>query len=561
MGGADPVTPALPSAEGARPALPVIAGIGASAGGLDALKRFFGAMPADSGMAFVLVQHLDPSHGSLLAELIARCTRMPVVQVDTAMPVEADHVYCIPPGRYLGISEGRLRLTAPAETASVRMPIDLFLRTLAETAGERGIGILLSGTGTDGTIGLRAIKATGGMTVVQDPGTAEHDGMPRSAIVAGAADHVVPPEQMPQVLLDYLRSPARGALPGMAVERDHLNEILTIIRERTKFDFRSYKRSTLERRIGRRMRLRHVEHLADYGRMLTNEPQEAAALFQDLLISVTSFFRDPEAWRLLQEKVLRPLVQGRAASSALRVWVAGCATGEEAYSVAMLLIEELRAAQKTCPLQIFASDVDGAAIDFARAGIYPQGIVNDVSAERLRHFFVPEGSCIRVEKELRESVVFARQNLLVDPPFSRIDLICCRNILMYLEPDAQKRVVALLHAALVEGGHLFLGSAETIGQAADLFEEVSKKWRIYRRVGPTRHDLLHLPPRAESVPERPVVPPRRPDSVESARSRRSCCSNASRLHPCSSIAGTRSCTSRGRRRTIWSSRPASPRRT
>jgi two-component system CheB/CheR fusion protein len=482
---------------------PAIVGLGSSAGGLDALRRFFTSTPSDSGMAFVLVQHLDPTHPSQIVELLGRCTAMSVVQVEADTPVEADHVYCMPPGRYLSISGRTLRLTEPVETGSVRMPIDFFLRSLGADARERGIGIILSGTGTDGTLGLRAIKAAGGLAIAQDPVTAEHDGMPRSAIADGAIDHVLSPEQMPDVLLGFLRHPsARGptGLPAAEpIEHDRLDDVLAVLRERTKFDFRSYKRSTLERRIDRRMGLKHSECVADYAQLLRHDSAEVAALCDELLISVTSFFRDPEAWRILQEQVIRPLVARKEANAAFRVWVPGCATGEEAYSIAMLLIAEREAAAKSCPIQIFASDVDTGALEVGRAGLYPEGMVAAVPAARRHRFFIDEKHGARVGKELRESVVFARQNLLADPPFSRLDLICCRNLLMYLEPEAQRRILSLLHFALVEGGHLFLGTAETIGQQEDLFAVVSKHWRIYRRIGPTQNDKVRFPVMEESA--------------------------------------------------------------
>ncbi len=495
--------------------LPIVA-LGSSAGGLDALTRFFTTMPSDSGMAFVVVAHLDPTHGSLMAELLGRCTAMRVVQVDAETPVEGDHIYCIPPGRYLGISGRTLRLTAPLEPGSVRMPIDFFMRSLAEAQPGGVIGIVLSGTGSDGTLGLRAIKAAGGLAIAQDPGSAQHDGMPRSAIAAGATDHVLSPEQIPDVLLAYLRRVHKhgtgSLLPTVEIGHDHLNELMGILHGRTQFDFHGYKRGTLERRIGRRMGLRHIDRVADYARLLREEPGEATALFNDLLISVTSFFRDPEAWVFLREHVVRPLVRRTEPQAALRVWVPGCATGEEAYSIAALLLEELQAAKHGGSLQVFASDVDVGALEFARAGLYPESSVADVPWECLRRFFVEEEHCFRVTKTLRDAVVFARQNLVADPPFPDLDLICCRNVLMYFEAAVQKKIVALLHFALREGGHLFLGSAETIGGEEDLFEVVSRKWRIYRRVGPTRHDRVQFPTTPAHEPEPPFVPsPRRPD--------------------------------------------------
>jgi two-component system, chemotaxis family, CheB/CheR fusion protein len=482
-----------------------IVGIGASAGGFDSFRRFFSTTRSDSGMAFVLIQHLDPVHQSLAAEVIGRYTRMRVVQVGGEITAAPNHVYVIPPGKYLSIAGGTLGLTDPVEPDGVRMPIDLFLRTLAADRQERAIGIVLSGTGTDGTLGLKAIKAAGGMSIAQDPSTAQHEGMPESAIAAGAVDQVLPPERMAEAVLTFLRHPYATAPEGLLeVEQasDHLNDILAILRERAKFDFRSYKKSTLERRIHRRMGLRRIERIADYVRLVRSDPLEAKALFADLLISVTSFFRDREAWQTLQEEVLRPLVGRKDAHAELRVWVPGCATGEEAYSLAMALLEATEAAKKRCSLQLFASDVDAGALALARAGFYPETIAADLTPARLQRFFLPEGHTYGVTRELREAVTFAPQNLLADPPFSRIDLISCRNVLMYLEPEAQRRVVSLLHFALAEGGYLFLGSADMIGDQDGPFEVVSKKWRIYRRVGPTRHDRVQFP-------VAPVLPPAR----------------------------------------------------
>jgi len=455
-------------------------------------------VPAESGIAFVLVQHLDPTHESLAAEVIGRYTDMPVVQVgggDT--PVRANRVYVIPPGKYLSIGDGHLRLIPPLASGGIRMSIDLFMRALAADAGERAIGIILSGTGTDGTVGLKAIKAAGGMSIAQDPATAQYDGMPSSAIAAGAVDHVLPPERMAEAVLGFLghsyaRSRPEAPLAD-APARSHLEDILSVLRERPGFDFRGYKKTTLQRRIHRRMGLRHVERVGDYVRLLATEPAEANALFADLLIRVTSFFRDPDAWPVLQHDVIRRLVERKEAHAELRAWVPGCATGEEAYSLGMMLIDAVQAAGKSCDVHVFASDVDRGALEIARAGVYPEAIAADLTPERLRRFFVAEGHAYRVVKELRAVMAFAPQNLVADPPFSRLDLISCRNLLMYFEPEAQRRILSLLHFALAEGGHLFLGSAETIDQNAGLFEVVSKKWRIYRRVGPTRPDRVQFP--------------------------------------------------------------------
>jgi two-component system, chemotaxis family, CheB/CheR fusion protein len=473
---------------------PVMVGMGASAGGLEAFTRFFRTMPPDSGMAFVVVQHLDPTHESLTAELLGKHTTMPVRQVAGDTTVESNHVYVIPPNRDLGIGEGVLRLTPPPARRAARMPIDFFFRTLAEDRHERAIGIVLSGSGTDGTLGLKEIKTVGGMALVQDPRTAQHDGMPRSAIAADAADHVLAVEKMPEMLLKYTQHPyVAVARQAPAVEKggaDDLTGVLALLRTRLHFDFSGYKPGTLVRRVHRRMGLRHVARLPDYLQLLRSDPGEVKALFKDLLIGVTRFFRDPEAWHYLEEKLLPSLLRERDAGAPLRVWVAGCGTGEEAYSLGMLLIEQSQAAQWSGPIQVFASDVDKEALDVARTGIYPESIAADVLPGRLQRFFLKDGIHYRVNKELRETIIFAEQNLIADPPFSKLDLISCRNLLIYLSADVQKRVISLLHFALVEGGHLFLGSAESIGSAEDLFDTVSKRWRIYRRIGPTRYDTL-----------------------------------------------------------------------
>jgi chemotaxis methyl-accepting protein methylase/signal transduction histidine kinase len=495
-----------------------IVGIGASAGGLDAFKKFFSAMPADSGAAFVLIQHLDPTRESLTAELVGTYTRMRVVQVEDGMPVEANRVYVIPPNAYLSIRERTLRLSAPTAPRSLRMAVDFFLRSLAEDQHENAIGVILSGTGTDGTLGLKEIKAGGGMTMVQDPQTVQHDGMPRSAIAGGNADYILPAEQMADALLAYVQHAAVAAT-SMAVRPekapDPLSTAVEVLRARTKFDFSGYKKGTLRRRIQRRMSLRHLNELPRYVEVLRNDPAEVTALFKDLLINVTSFFREPAAWQVLQEQVIRRLVAAKDTDVPLRVWIPACATGEEAYSIAMVLIEEIEAAGKFCHLQVFASDVDTEALETARAGIYPEGIAAHVSAPRLSRFFITGEHRYQVNKELRDAVVFAQQSLVSDPPFSRLDVISCRNLFIYLEPAVQERLIPLLHFALREGGYLFLGSAEGIGLQEDLFEPVSTKWRIYRRVGPTRHDRLQFP--LAAAPAFTVVRGRTPSPPNPAR--------------------------------------------
>jgi len=484
-----------------------IVGIGASAGGLDAFKVFFSAMPAESGVAFVLIQHLDPTRESLTAELLGAYTRMRVVQAQDGMPVEPNRVYVIPPNAYLAIRAGKLRVSKPTAPRGLRMAVDFFLRSLADDQRDNAVGIILSGTGTDGTLGLKAIKAGGGMTMVQEPQTAQHGGMPRSAAASGSADHVLPPEKMAAVLLTRAQRAAGPSAPAARppeAASDALTTVIGVLRDRADFDFSEYKKGTLRRRIQRRMSLRHVHQVAGYAQVLRNDATEVQALFKDLLISVTAFFRDPVAWQVLRERVVRPLIAAKKTTDPLRAWVPACATGEEAYSLAMMLLEEIEVAGKACRLQVFASDVNAEALETARIGIYPARIAEQVSAPRLSRFFIKREHGYEINKELRESVVFARQNVIGDPPFSRLDVISCRNILIYLEPAVHQRLMTLMHFALNAGGYLFLGSAEGTGTPEDLFEPVSAKWRIYRRVGSARPGGLQFPPRAASVSIAPL---------------------------------------------------------
>lgn len=476
--------------------VPVV-GIGASAGGLDAFKKFFLAMPPESGIAFVLIPHLDPNHESLMAPLLARNTRMTVLEAAEGIAVEANHVYIIPPNKYMTIARGVLRLTGPVERSGSQTSIDLFLRSLAGDRQERAVCIILSGTGSHGTPGLMAVKAAGGMAMVQEPRTAEYAAMPQSAVATEQADHVLPVEKMPEVLVKHVQQfYGKGGAPGGKLGEDgsHLNQVLALLRARTKFDFRCYRKKMLTRRVERRMDLNHIDNLADYLARLREHPDEAKQLARDLLISVTSFFRDPEALQALTKDAIAPLIQAKSSDAPVRVWVPGCATGEEAYSLAILLIEELTKAQKTCALQIFATDVDEDALAVARQGMYPASISADVPADRLARFFTKaDDSVYQISKPVREAVVFARQNLIADPPFSRVDLVSCRNVLIYLEPEVQSKVLTLLHFALHQRGYLFLGTSETIGRHTDLFEQVSKKNRIFRRIGPIRPEHVEFP--------------------------------------------------------------------
>ncbi len=475
-----------------------IVGIVASAGGLDAFKKFLTAMPADSGMAFVLIPHLDPSHASLMVELLSKVTSMPVVEAGHDMIVEVNSVYIIPPNHFLAIANGRLQLSEPPKQRSWQTSIDFFLRSLAQDQKERAIGIVLSGTGSHGCLGVREIKLAGGMTMAQQPNTAEYDQMPTNAVATGQIDCVMPPEQMPAALVNYVEQPylnTAGQVDTPSAESaDLLNQVLTLLHSRTKYDFRSYRKAMVLRRIQRRMGLAHTDSITHYLDMLQQKPEEVTALYKDLLISVTAFFRDPDAYRVLEQELIPALIARQTGESPIRVWVAGCATGEEAYSIAMLLLEGIETAQATCNIQIFASDIDRDAIDVARVGTYPASIVSDISPERLKRFFVMvDDSHYQIKKRLRESIVFSHQNLISDAPFSRLDFISCRNLLIYLEPEMQQKVIALFHFALSADGTLLLGPSETMGKTTDLFEPVSKKWRVYRKIGPSRQDLIGIP--------------------------------------------------------------------
>lgn len=476
--------------------VPVV-GLGASAGGIEALVQFFDAMPADSGYAFVVVLHLDPTRESQLSSILALHTSMPVVEVEDGVSVEPNRVYAIAPDHDLTLKGDTLHLTEPEQPRGHRHPVDVLFRSLAEQRQQRTVAVILSGTGTNGTQGLKEVRAAGGLILIQDPMTAHFDGMPRSAIDAGLADRVLAAGEMPETLLRYLRHGYIATPDGLAAAVDGkqpgLEQILGLLRAHSGLEFRSYKSAMLLRRINRRMSLRNLGEIGDYLGLLRFEPGEVQALARDLLISVTSFFRDGEAWASLDETVVTQIVANRESGAPIRVWVPACATGEEAYSVAMLLSERAEAAHKQVDLKVFATDTLDDNLNAARAGVYPGANVDMLPPERIRRFFDKLDGSYQVRKSLRDLVVFARHDLLRDPPFSRMDLVTCRNMLIYIEPESQRRALALFHFALREGGSLFLGSTETIGRADDLFETVSKKWRIYRRIGPTRHDIVEFP--------------------------------------------------------------------
>ncbi|HEY8219208.1 MAG TPA: chemotaxis protein CheB, partial [Methylobacter sp.] len=460
---------------------PIVA-LGASAGGLEAFEQFFRHSPADSGMAFVLISHLDPSHASILTEILQRTTTMPVVEAEDQMPISPNRVYVIPPNRDMTIFHGSLQLTIPEMPHGQRMPIDAFLRSLAEDQAEKSIGIIFSGTGTDGTLGLRAILGAGGITLAQEPATAKFDGMPTSAINAGYVTHILPVEKMPEVLLSDANALIIPHIPPAGPELSGINRILMQIRSLTGHDFSLYKKSTINRRILRRMSQNSIQDTEAYARYLKEHPSEVNALFKELLINVTSFFRDPEAFIALKEEILPTLLAGKPTENIFRIWVAGCATGEEAYSIAMVLRELMDENRHELKVQIYSTDLSEDTINIARAGLYPPNITLDVTPERLRRFFIKEDGGYRVRKEIREMIVFAVQNIIKDPPFTKLDLLSCRNLMIYLEPELQNRLIPAFHYALKPGGALFLSPSEGIGNHTELFSPLNRKWKFYRAI-------------------------------------------------------------------------------
>jgi two-component system CheB/CheR fusion protein len=453
-----------------------IVGVGASAGGLEAFEQFFRKVPPESGMAFVLVPHLDPSHASILTEILQRCTPMAVVEARDCMPVTPNGVYVVPPNRDIAIFHGTIQLSEPEQPRGHRMPIDAFLRSLADDRGEKSIGVILSGTGTDGTLGLRAILGAGGVSFVQDPTTAKYDGMPASAIQAGYATYVLPVEKIPEAMLSGTRTLAESQEPQTD---GSLNRILMTLRSGTGHDFSQYKKTTIRRRIARRMSQHDIESRDVYARYLKGHPSEVQSLFKELLIKVTSFFRDREAFEALKSDVLPHIFAGKRKDYVVRVWVPGCATGEETYSIAMLMHEYMDETGRDLRVQFYSTDLDEEAIGMARAATYPPNIAQDV-ADRLPRFFVKEEGGYRVKKEIREKVVFAVQDVVKDPPFTKLDLISCRNLMIYLEPELQDRLIRVFHYALKPGGVLFLSPSESIGNHPDLFAPISRKWKLYR---------------------------------------------------------------------------------
>jgi two-component system CheB/CheR fusion protein len=479
------------------PRLPyTVVGMGASAGGVEALSAFFDALPPATGMAFVVVQHLPPERESLMAEILSKHTRMPVRQVEDGMLVHRNHVYVIRPGNTLTIRFGKLHLGEPLEARGHQRPVDDFFRSLAEEQRERAVCVILSGMGSNGTAGAQMVKAVGGVCVAQDPDTAAFPSMPRSLIDSGLSDFVLRPADMPEALARYAEHPyAKGDRSVDEIarrDRKVLGDVLTALRTRTRHDFTGYKTPTIVRRVQRRMGLNQVAELSEYAQLLRTRPAEATALADDMMIHVTGFFRDPDAWDALRERVIAPLVASRPDDGSIRCWVTACSSGEEAYTLAILLVEAAEAAGKRFDIKVFATDMAERSLARARAGIYPGGIESEVAPERLARFFEREDVNYRVRRDVRELIVFAPQNVLHDPPFSRMDICSCRNLLIYLEPAVQRRVMQMLHFGLTEGGALFLGTSETNAGADDLFEPIDKRARLFRRVGPTRHGAVEF---------------------------------------------------------------------
>ena len=467
----------------------VVVGVGASAGGLEALSDLLANLPEKTGMAVVVVQHLDPQHESRLSNLLSRVTHLPVLEATQDLAVQSDHVYVIPRNMTMTIAQGVLQLAPRGGVRGTHLPIDLFLKSLAEDRQSAAIGVILSGTGSDGTLGMEEIKAAGGITFAQDESSAKYPGMPQSAARSGCVDLVLPPDQIARELTrisqhSYVApDQAAQAGAGLSAEDDvHFRKILAILRAAFRVDFSAYRETTVRRRILRRMVLQTKDNLAEYIEYLRKDPPEVEALYQDILINVTSFFREPQTFEVLKESVFPEILKTKSQDTPIRVWVPGCSTGQEAYSLAIALVEFLEQQPVRPPIQIFATDLsETVSLVKAREGVYPENIEAEVSPERLRRFFTKEQETYRISKSIRDMCAFARQNVTADPPFSHLDLISCRNVLIYLTPVLQKRVIPTFHYALNPSGFLLLGASETVGSFAGLFGVVDPKFRIYAK--------------------------------------------------------------------------------
>jgi two-component system CheB/CheR fusion protein len=499
-----------------------IVAIGASAGGIEAVTELVNYLPADTGMAFVLVQHLDPKHHSILTELLARKTVMTVTEVSEGLLVKRNHVYVIPPNATMYISNETLHLSPREESRGMHMSVDHFMRALAEQKGNRAIGVILSGSGTDGTLGMAEIQAHGGVTFAQDEASAKYDGMPRSAVVAGYVDYVLSPKGIAKELGRIASHPyvVRDPLPQAAeappAPSAGLNSIFQVLRRATGVDFTHYRQTTILRRIQRRMVVHKIDIIEEYAKFVQSHPAEVKALYQDMLINVTSFFRTPRVFEALKSTVFPAVQKGVSRERGIRIWTPGCASGEETYSVAIALLEFLGDKASQIAIQFFGTDVSDLSVTKARNGIYPENIQGDVSPERLRRFFTKVEGGYRVSKTIRDMCIFAQHNVLNDPPFSRMDLICCRNLLIYLEPVLQNKVLSLFHYALRPSGFLVLGSSEGLGAMTGLFAVEDRTHKIFSRKSGSAHQggALSVDSESERKEYGPIrIPVQQPDSV------------------------------------------------
>ncbi|MBI5679717.1 MAG: PAS domain-containing protein [Methanobacterium sp.] len=465
---------------------PVVA-IGASAGGFDALKKFFTAMPPNTGMAFILVQHLDPAHESTLVDLMGRYTPLKVLQATDGMKVEPEHLYIIPPNRDMGMMNGTLQLIEPSEPHGLRLPINFFFNNLAEDQKENSIAIIFSGYGSDGTMGLKSIKAVSGMVMVQDPQTADSDSMPVSAIETGLVDFILPPEEMPEKLISYTKSAQKNIAKIYTPKEETkktLQKIFMLIRNRTGHDFSYYKENTIYRRINRRMNVHQIENMPLYLRYLHESPYEIDILFKELLINVTNFFRDDAAFDALKNNI-RKLIELKSDVDNIRVWVPGCSSGEEVYSIAITIQELIEESGKNLDVQIFGTDIDMDAITLARSGTYSTTIASDISSKRLQKYFIKKDNLFVIRNDIREMAVFAPHDVIKDPPFTKLDILSCRNLLIYLNSEAQQKALSNFNYAINNDGILFLGPSESVGEFIDAFTLLDKKWKVFKCVKST----------------------------------------------------------------------------
>ncbi|MGB8492387.1 MAG: chemotaxis protein CheB, partial [Bacteroidales bacterium] len=462
-----------------------VVGIGASAGGLEALEQFFKNMLKDNGMAFVVIQHLDPTHVGIMPELLQRTTSMMVIQVTDNLEIKPNHVYVLPPNKSMAILNGRLHLFEPTELRGLRLPIDIFLRSLADDQKEKSIGIILSGMGSDGCEGLKTIKERNGIVLVQDPETSKFNGMPSSAIASVSVDIIASANELPARLISFLKNSPAVKLDIITDEKNKssLQKIVILLRTQTGHDFSLYKKNTLYRRIERRMNIHQIDKITNYVRFLQDNPSELDILFKEILIGVTSFFRDSAMWDKLRDHILPDILKLLPNDYMLRAWITGCSTGEEAYSLAMVFKEAYDKVKQTknISLQIFATDIDTDAIDIARKGLFSANILSDVSPERINQFFTKNGTSYSINNSIREMVVFAPHDVIKDPPFTKLDFLLCRNLLIYMEPELQKKLMNLFYYSLNAGGIMLLGTAETVNQQERLFTSLDNKLKIYKR--------------------------------------------------------------------------------